>query len=247
MEIRTSTFFCEIKASKAFCAPAAPDASSATSSTSCRPSTPPLALISSTASWADWTTDGATTLLAPDRPTGTPILMGSAANAKLDSAAADAVKSNAAESERIGFMTSLLLLVTDSFGGWRDHRSVPTRLRAASEHLVVDVGSTVPQHLVEGIPVSHAPGLTEIDLGKNDLLRVPAGRPGNRPPGVTDDEALPLEGLSSLGPDAIGAGDEHRIAVGGAHREDVGHRLSAFRLSWNRHPVGGHADDVGAL
>src|SRR5437763_1539083 len=117
MEIRTSTFFCEIKASKAFCAPAAPDASSATSSTSCRPSTPPLALISSTASCADWTTDGATTLLAPDSPTGTPILMGSAANAKLDSAAADAVKSNAAESERIGVMTSVLLLVAISGDG----------------------------------------------------------------------------------------------------------------------------------
>src|SRR5690349_11567087 len=42
---------------------------------------PPLALISSTASSADCTTDGATTLLAPLRPTGTPILIGSAAMA----------------------------------------------------------------------------------------------------------------------------------------------------------------------
>src|SRR6266508_6942791 len=128
-----------------------------------------------------------------------------------------------------------------------DHRSVPTRLRAASEHLVVDVGSTVPQHLVEGIPVSLAPGLTEIDLGKNDFLRVPAGGPGNRPPGVTDDEALSLKGLASLGPDAIGARDEHRVAVRRPHREYVGHRLAAFLLSGNRHPVGGDTDDVGAL
>ena len=44
-------------------------------------------------------------------------MMGSAANAKLDSAAADTVKSNAAESERIGFMTSLLLLVIISVDG----------------------------------------------------------------------------------------------------------------------------------
>ena len=43
--------------------------------------------------------------------------MGSAANAKLDSAAADAVKSNAAESERIGVMTSVLLLVAISGDG----------------------------------------------------------------------------------------------------------------------------------
>src|SRR6266478_121407 len=79
IEISTLTFFWKISASNAFCAPAAPEPSSATSSASGWPSTPPLALISSTASSADCTTDGATTELAPERPTGTPILMGSAA------------------------------------------------------------------------------------------------------------------------------------------------------------------------
>src|SRR5258707_13442623 len=79
IEISTLTFFWKMSASNAFCAPAAPEPSSATSSASGWPSTPPLALISSTASSADCTTDGATTELAPERPTGTPILMGSAA------------------------------------------------------------------------------------------------------------------------------------------------------------------------
>src|SRR5215470_16757750 len=81
IEISTLTFFWKISASNAFCAPAAPEPSSATSSASGRPSTPPYALISSTASSADCTTDGATTELAPERPTGTPILIGSAAMA----------------------------------------------------------------------------------------------------------------------------------------------------------------------
>ena len=81
IEISTSTFFWKIRESNAFCAPAAPEPSSATSSASCRPRMPPLALISSTASSADCTTEGATTLLAPHRPTGTPILIGSAASA----------------------------------------------------------------------------------------------------------------------------------------------------------------------
>ena len=40
-----------------------------------------MALISSTASSLDCTTDGATTLFAPDSPTGTPILIGSCAAA----------------------------------------------------------------------------------------------------------------------------------------------------------------------
>ena len=71
---------------------------------------------------------------------------------------------------------SSLLLLDDNFGRWRHHRSVPTRLGAASEHLVVDVGSAVAQHLVEGIPVSLAPGLTQIDLGKDDLLASPGWR-----------------------------------------------------------------------
>ena len=35
-----------------------------------------VALISSTASCASWTTEGATTLFAPDRPTGTPMVIG---------------------------------------------------------------------------------------------------------------------------------------------------------------------------
>ena len=62
-----------------------------------------------------------------------------------------------------------LLLFGDNFR-MEDHRSVPTRTSRCAEHLVIDVGSAVPQHLVEGIPVSHAPGLTQIDLGKDDLL-----------------------------------------------------------------------------
>ena len=77
--------------------------------------------------------------------------------------------------------------------------------------------------------------------------RVPAGGPGNRPSGVTDDEALSFKRLAPLDPDAIGAGDEHRVAVRRRHREDIGHRLAAFRLPGNRHPIGRHADDVGAL
>ena len=75
MEINALTFFWKISESKAFCAPAAPEPSSATSRTTFLPMMPPLALISSAASSADCTTEGATTLLAPLRPTGMPILM----------------------------------------------------------------------------------------------------------------------------------------------------------------------------
>ncbi len=73
------TFFWNTSVSNAFWAPTAPDASSAISSSTLRPRMPPVALISSTASCEDWTTAGATTLLAPERPTAMPILMGSAA------------------------------------------------------------------------------------------------------------------------------------------------------------------------
>ena len=104
--------------------------------------------------------------------------------------------------------------------------SVPTALRVAAEHLAIDVGAPIAQHLVECVPVALAPGFAEIDLGEEDFFRVPAGRPGDGPSGVTDDQALPLKGLASLDADAIGAGDEHRIAVRGAHRENVGHRLA---------------------
>ena len=89
MVISTFTFFWKISESNAFCAPAAPLPSSATSSTTFFPRMPPVALISSTASSAACTTDGATTLLAPLKPTGIPILMTSCAiAAELASAAA---------------------------------------------------------------------------------------------------------------------------------------------------------------
>src|SRR5450432_2056570 len=104
IEISTLTFFWKISASNAFCAPAAPDASSATSSANGRPSTPPLALISATASSADCTTEGATTLLAPDRPTGTPILIGSAANAGPARSVETAAAASSAESEQVKVM-----------------------------------------------------------------------------------------------------------------------------------------------
>ena len=81
IEISTLTFFWKISESKAFCAPAAPLPSSATSSTTFLPRMPPFALISSAANSADCTTEGATTLLAPLRPTGMPILMTSSATA----------------------------------------------------------------------------------------------------------------------------------------------------------------------
>ena len=72
-------------AARAFWAPAAPEASSAISRASFLPRTPPAALISSTASSADCTTEGATTLLAPERPTGMPILIVSSAKADVAS------------------------------------------------------------------------------------------------------------------------------------------------------------------
>jgi hypothetical protein len=90
IEIRLSTFFWKINESNARGAPAAPLASSETSSASFLPSTPPAALISSTASCAACTTDGATTLLAPLRPTGTPMVTVSAARAVSGSSAAPA-------------------------------------------------------------------------------------------------------------------------------------------------------------
>src|SRR6185437_11692904 len=90
------------------CAPAAPDPSSATSSARGRPRTPPLALISSTASSADCTTEGATTEFAPERPTGTPILIGSAASAEPDAA------TNAREIKRARdiIVSSILVIIS---------------------------------------------------------------------------------------------------------------------------------------
>jgi hypothetical protein len=85
-----STFFWNTSVSNAFCAPTAPDASSTISSSTLRPRMPPAALISSTANCDDCTTAGATTLFAPDSPTGTPMRIGSAActwNAKTPAAA----------------------------------------------------------------------------------------------------------------------------------------------------------------
>ena len=89
IEMRAFTFFWKISESKAFWAPAAPEPSSATSSTTFLPMMPPLALISSAASSADCTTEGATTLLAPLRPTGIPILISwaQAADARLETIA----------------------------------------------------------------------------------------------------------------------------------------------------------------
>src|SRR6266478_4772222 len=179
IEISTLTFFWKMSASNAFCAPAAPEPSSATSSANGRPSTPPLALISSTASPADCTTDGATTELAPERPTGTPILMGSAA--------------------------------------------------------------------VESVPVAGPPRFAERNIRGQNLLLVAACRTGHRPARMADDQALAFEGLTALGTDAVGAGDVDRIGMRGGHRENIGHRFAPLGLAGNRHPVGRHADDVGAL
>src|SRR6266545_4895915 len=69
IEMRALTFFWKISESKAFWAPAAPEPSAATS--------------------ADCTTEGATTLLAPLRPTGIPILISwaQAADARLKTVA----------------------------------------------------------------------------------------------------------------------------------------------------------------
>src|SRR5664279_3535781 len=127
------------------------------------------------------------------------------------------------------------------------YRSVPAGLDPASEHLAVHIGATITQDLVEGVPVPLAPGLAEIDLSHEDLFGIPAGRPGHGPPGVADDQALALERLAALDTNAIGAGNEHRVAVRRRHRKDIGHGLVAFGLPGDRHPIGRHADDVCAL
>ena len=97
MVMMTSTFFWNSNESNAFCAPAAPLPSSATSNITFLPSMPPLALISSTANSADCTTEGATTLFAPLRPTGIPILITSAAYTPVaqNSAVAHSVRNSA--------------------------------------------------------------------------------------------------------------------------------------------------------
>jgi hypothetical protein len=47
--------------------------------------------------------------LAPDKPTGTPILIGSAAKALAEIAVTEAANSSRADSERVIFMVTLLL------------------------------------------------------------------------------------------------------------------------------------------
>ena len=100
IEIKTLTRWRKISNSNAFTAPSAPLPSSATSSVTLWLRMPPLALISASTSWAAWTTEGATTLLAPLSPTGTPMLIAPSAASAEGAAAPSASASTPAASVR---------------------------------------------------------------------------------------------------------------------------------------------------
>ena len=112
---------------------------------------------------------------------------------------------------------------------------------------VIGIGAPVTQHLVEIVPVALAAGIGEVDGGQQNLLAFRACRPGDRPSGVADDQALADEGLAAFAPDPVGGGDEHRVGMGRAHDQNVGHGLTARVLAGDRHPIGGHADRLRPL
>src|SRR5215472_14667213 len=196
MEMRTSALFLKTSRSKAFCARPAPDPSSTTASVRFRPSTPPALLISSTASSADCTTDGATTLFAPDRPTGTPILIGLSPTAAPPEPRPKSTTMGAMSKSRCmcPLPTSLLL--------------VPATFDVGAEHLAIDVGPAIAQDLVEGIPIAPTPRIRKVDPRIDGLFGLTARRPGDKPTGRPHDHTLPFECLAALQPDPVRARDE---------------------------------------
>ena len=129
----------------------------------------------------------------------------------------------------------------------RGDASVPAAAVLRAQHFRINVGPAVSQHLVESVPVPLAAGIGEIDARDQDFLAIVARRAGDRPAGIARDQALADEGLAALGADPVGGGDEERIGMRIGHDDDVGHGLALWILARDRHPVGRHAQDFGAL
>ncbi|MOA15238.1 hypothetical protein D3C78_1353870 [compost metagenome] len=90
-------------------------------------------------------------------------------------------------------------------------------------------------------------GRLQIDVGVENLLAVCAAGGSQRPTVGANNDAIANEVLTALGAYTISADDVQAIDVCIGHGQGVGHDHGVIGLSWHRHPVGRHTDDIRAL